>query len=71
MTIEKHGSVWHVNLSLPIPSLNLLDENVMKKCFNWIILRPMYSNKNNSKKAKIDQYLIFVKKSKLKIFRNK
>ena len=57
MTIEKYGSVWQIDHCLPIASFNLLDENAMKKCFNWINLRPMYSNENNSKNDKIDHYL--------------
>ena len=29
----------------------------MKKCFNWVNLRPMYSNKKVSKSDKIDHRL--------------
>ena len=57
MTIENYGSVWQIGHCLPIASFTLLDENVMKKCFNWNILRPIYSNENNSKKTKIDHSL--------------
>ena len=57
MTIENYGSVWQLDHCLPIASFNLLDENDMKKYFNWINLRPMYSNENNSKNDKIDHYL--------------
>ena len=57
MTIENYGSVWQIDHCLPIASFNLFNENDMKKCFNWINLRPMYSNGNNLKKAKIDYYL--------------
>ena len=57
MTIENYGSVWQIDHCSPITSFNLLDENGMKKCFNWINLRPMYSNKNISKGSKIDNRL--------------
>ena len=53
MTIENYGSVWQLDHCLPIASFNILEENDMKKCFNWVNLRPMYSNENISKKAKI------------------
>ena len=43
MTIENYGSVWQIDHCLPIASFNLLEENEMKKCFNWINLRSMYS----------------------------
>ena len=54
MTIENYGSVWQINHCLPIASFNLLNENDMEKCFNCVNLRPMYSNENNIKKAKIN-----------------
>ena len=68
MTIENYGSVWQIDHCLPIASFNLLDENDMKKCFNWINLRPMYSNENNFKKTKIDHYLYLLQEVKAKYF---
>ena len=41
MTLESYRSVWQINHCLPKASFNLLDENKMKKCFNWINSRPM------------------------------
>ena len=41
-TLENHASVWQIDHCLAIASFNLLDEKQMKKCFNWINLRPMY-----------------------------
>ena len=60
MTIENCGSIWQVNHCLPIATFNLLDENDMKKCFNWINLRLMYSNEKNSKNAKIGMRLFLL-----------
>ena len=57
MPVEKFGSSWQIELCLPNSSLSLLDENDMKKCFNWFNLRPMFCNENNSKKAKIKYHL--------------
>ena len=64
MAIEIYGSVWQIDHCLPIASFNLLDENDMKKCFNWYNLRPMYSNEKNSKKDKIDHYLYLLQEVK-------
>ena len=68
MTIEEYGSVWQIDHCLPIASFNLLDENDMKKCFNWINLRPMYSNDNNLKNDKIDNRLYLMQEMKAKHF---
>ena len=68
MTIEIYGSVWQIDHCLPIASFNLLNENDMKKCFNWINLRPMYSNENNSKNVKIDYHLYLLQEVKAKYF---
>ena len=42
MTVEKYGKNWCLDQYLAIATFNLLDEMEMKKCFNWINLRPMY-----------------------------
>ena len=68
MTIQKYGAVWQIDHCLPIASFNLLDEKDMKKCFNWINLRPMYSNENNSKKDEIGYHLYLLPEVKAKLF---
>ena len=70
MTVENYGSVWQIDHCLPIVSFNLLDENDMKKCFNWVNIRPMYSTDNNSKNAKIDNRLYLMQEVKAKYFIN-
>ena len=68
MTIKIYGSVWQIDHCLPIASFNLLDEKDLKNCFNWINLRPMYSNGNNSKRDKIDCHLYLHQGKKAKHF---
>ena len=68
MTIENYGSVWQIDHCLPISSFNLLDESDMKKCFNWINLRPMYCSENISKGSKINHYLYLLQEVKAKYF---
>ena len=46
MTHENYGKIWCLDHCLAIASFNLLDENEMKKCFNWINLRPTYIKDN-------------------------
>ena len=64
MNLENYSSVWQVDHCLPIASFNILDEIDMKKCFNWVNLRPMYSNKNISKGDKIDHRLYLMQEIK-------
>ena len=66
MSLDNYGSVWQIDHCLPITAFNLLDENDMKKCFNWINLRPMYSKENNSKNDKVDHYLYLHQEVKAK-----
>ena len=68
MTEEKYGSVWQIDHCSPIASFNLLDENGMKKCFNWVNVRPMSSIENNSEQAKIDYHLYLLQEVKAKYF---
>ena len=68
MTLENYGSVWQIDHCLAITSFNLLDENDMKKCFNWVSLRPMYCSENISKGDKNDHYLYLLQEKKAKYF---
>ena len=70
MTIENYGSVWQINHCLAIASFNLLDEKEMKKCFNWINLRPMYVKDNITKGDKIDMRLYLLQEIKSNYFMN-
>ena len=67
MTLEIHGSVWQIDHCLAIASFNLLDETQMKKCFNWIVLRPMYLKDINIKGDKTDMRL-YLLQEKSQIF---
>ena len=64
MTLEKYGSIWQMDHCLAIATFNLLDEKEMKKCFNWINLRPMYATDNIIKGDKIDMRLYLLQKIK-------
>ena len=66
MTIENYGSIWQIDHCLPIASFNILDEIDMKKCFNWLNLRPMYSIKHISKGCKFDNQLYLMQEVKAK-----
>ena len=68
MSLDNYVSVWQIDHILTIISFNLLDQNVMKKCFNWINLRAMYSKDNNSENEKIDQNLYLCPEKKAKYF---
>ena len=64
MTIENYGSVWQIDHCLAVATFNLLDENEMRKCFNWINLRPMYLKDNIIKGDKIDMRLYLLQEIK-------
>ena len=67
-TLENYGKIWCLDHFLPIVSFNLLDENDIKKCFNWIYLRLMYIKDNISKGSKIDYRLYLLQEVKAKYF---
>ena len=72
MSLDKYGSVWCFDHCLPAASFSLLNEKGIKKCFDWINLRLMYTKENNSKRSKIDNRLYLMQEVKayqfLKIF---
>ena len=68
MTLEIYGSVWQIDHCLAVASFNILDENAMRKCFNWINLRPLYSKDNIIKGDKIDMRLYLLQGVKANCF---
>ena len=68
MTSENYGKIWCLNHCLAVASFNLLDENDMKNCFNWINLRPMYVKDNIIKGDKIDYHLYLLQEVKANYF---
>ena len=64
-TVEKYGSIRQFNHTILSSYFSLLDEKQLRKCFNWIILRPCYQkNKAQIELKPIFDY-IFYKKLKL------
>ena len=68
MTLENYGSVRQIDHCLAVTYFNLLDENDIKKCFNWVNLRPMYVKDNIIKGDKIDYHLYLLQEVKAKYF---
>ena len=68
MTIENYGSVWQIDNCLAVASFSLLDENDMKKRFNWVNFRPFYVKGKIFKGDKIDYHLYLRQQMKAKFF---
>ena len=68
MSLDNYGSVWQIDHCLAIAAFNLLNKKELKKCFNWINLRPMYCSENMSKGEKIDMRLYLLQEEKGKNF---
>ena len=57
MTPQNYGRISWSDHCLPIASFNFLDENDVKKCFNWVNSRPMYVKDNIIEGDKVDERL--------------
>ena len=68
MSVDNYGSGWQIDHCLAIASFNLLDENDVKKCFNWVNLRPMYVRNIIFEGDKIDYHLYLLQEMKAKYF---
>jgi hypothetical protein len=55
MTLENHGSEWHIDHVVPISFFDNTKHEQQILCFNWSNLRPLNSSKNISKFNKIDK----------------
>ena len=65
-TLENCGSVWQIDHCSAVASFNLIDENEndVKKCFIWVILRPMYVKDNIIKGDEVDERLYLLQEIK-------
>ena len=68
MTLENYGKSWCLDHCLIFASFNLVDENEMKKCLYWIILRPIYVKDIIIKGDKIDMRLYLLQEKKANYF---
>ena len=68
MILENYGSIWFGKHCIPIASFNILDEKQMRNCFSWIILRPLYSSENISRKDKANHHLYLLQKIRAHYF---
>lgn len=54
MTIENHGSLWHVDHVIPVDTFDLEDEDDIYLCFNWRNTMPINAHDNLTKNNKIN-----------------
>ena len=68
MTLENYGKNLCIDHCLAIALFDLLDEKEMKKCVNWISLRPMFVKDNIIKGDEIVMRLYLLPETKAKYF---
>jgi hypothetical protein len=68
MTFENHGSIWHIDHTVPCSKFDLEKEEEQRKCFHWTNMKPMLARENMSKNNKIDEEEIKEHERKLGMF---
>ena len=71
MPRDNFGKNWCSILCLPVAFFNLLVEEEVKTCFNWIILRPMYIKGNSIEGDKVDMRLYLLQEIEEIFFKTK
>ena len=54
MTLENHGSYWHMDHVIPVNTFNLSDPEQITLCFSWFNLSQLQANENMSKHDSIN-----------------
>lgn len=49
MDFENHGSVWHIDHTIPCSKFNFSNDGEQRICFHWSNMKPMYAVANISK----------------------
>jgi len=68
MTWENYGPTWNLDHTKPCSSFDLTKDDELKECFNWKNTIPVYPKTNLKKHNKVDDDLIDMYKSKVKMF---
>jgi hypothetical protein len=53
MTLENHGSVWHIDHIIPCTAFDIGKQDDIEKCFNWKNTQPLFVSENLKKNNKI------------------
>ena len=68
MTWENHGTLWHIDHTMPCSIFDFGIEENVKTCFNWSNLAPMLGVENLTKSNKLDMALVAKYKEKARVF---
>lgn len=68
MTMNNHGSVWHLDHVIPISSLDLKNPDKVYLCFNYLNYMPFLSHDNLSKNKKIIYWQLLTHSDNIIIF---
>lgn len=49
MSLDNHGSYWHIDHVIPCAQFNILNETEQVECFHWTNLQPLKASENLSK----------------------
>jgi hypothetical protein len=68
MTIENHGTVWHIDHIIPCAIFKLENPEEQSRCFHWSNMRPLNGITNMSRKDDLTFNDIFSNEIKLHEF---
>jgi hypothetical protein len=71
MTMENHGTYWHIDHVIPCAKWDMYDEEQKKKCFHWTNLAPLEASENISKSNKIIPKYIEKQNNMIQLFSEK
>jgi hypothetical protein len=58
MTMENHGTYWHIDHVVPVSFFDNINKSEQRLCFHWTNLRPLQKSLNISKSNTIDKSYI-------------
>jgi len=54
MNWDNYGTYWHIDHVLPVSMFNHDNIEAVKKCWNWVNLRPLEAKENSKKSNSVD-----------------
>jgi len=68
MTMENHGSLWHMDHVIPVARFDLTVPEEQQRCWHWSNFQPMNGSENMSKQDKVSADDIKIHLEKIKAF---
>jgi len=68
MTMENHGTVWHIDHVVPIDAFDMTRPQDATRCFHWTNTQPLHSRTNHTKCTNVREAEVVAQQARVGMF---